>query len=484
MSTSCGSCSNGCCDGVDTICCKGGQRTNVSGCECYRKDINGFCAQYVHTGNIDCPSKVKNLTKSTKVNGGIYECSTPHHSADHNTINPNKYGAFVVKSKIWRQKSSGDTLVLKVSFMENYEKWRRMWIEKIIKETYEPVCNVIFKFIDPSNGGELGDVRISFVEGIASKSYVGTDSMTIDIKEPTMHLGRLQNPSSFTYKGETYEDLPTDGDITTGVTPVHEFGHVLGLQHELQSPLNKIEYVWENLQSFFGAYPNCWDERNIRLNIVENKFKNYATRCDQNNLENCDVTFSDFDEESIMLYTLPSWTMVGCPEIKRILYLSKNDKKWLQMIYGKSKNPPPPPPSPPKSDDKNNSGKKSNSNDGDDDTPNSNDGDDDTPNSNDGDDDTPNSNDGDDDTPNSNDSDDDTPNSNDDDDDTPNSNDSDDDTPNSNDSDDDTPNSNEDDDDTLNSNEGEVKKYNWFSIVLSIIATLIFFGVIGWLMNN
>jgi len=66
-------------------------------------------------------------------------------------------------------------------------------------------------------------IRISFDSSNGSWSYVGTDIKSIDPEDPTMNLGWIDATS------------PAISASDRG-TILHEFGHVLGLLHEHQSP--------------------------------------------------------------------------------------------------------------------------------------------------------------------------------------------------------------------------------------------------------
>jgi len=85
-------------------------------------------------------------------------------------------------------------------------------------------ANVTFKYVAATDNA---DVKISFESRGASSSFIGTDCKGIAQTLASTHLVGLT-------------DLSTDADIKALV--LHEFGHVLGLVHEYQSPVNHISW--------------------------------------------------------------------------------------------------------------------------------------------------------------------------------------------------------------------------------------------------
>src|SRR6476660_1865591 len=71
------------------------------------------------------------------------------------------------------------------------------------------------------------DVRVAFVQGNGSWSYIGTYCKNIPQKQPTMNYGWLT-------------DASPDDEIQRVV--LHEFGHAIGLIHEHQNPKHAIKW--------------------------------------------------------------------------------------------------------------------------------------------------------------------------------------------------------------------------------------------------
>lgn len=74
----------------------------------------------------------------------------------------------------------------------------------------------------------------------------------------------------------------------------HEFGHALGLMHEHQSPVASCvnEFNWKFIIKYLGGPPNNWDESKVKFNMAP--------------LEGEDLMMTEFDVQSVMLYTFPA----------------------------------------------------------------------------------------------------------------------------------------------------------------------------------
>ncbi|WP_428263425.1 M12 family metallopeptidase [Haliangium sp.] len=162
-------------------------------------------------------------------------------------------------------------------------------------------ANLHFEFTDDPRA----QIRVSFDANDGAWSYVGTDNEQIPVHAATLNLG--------------WQDR--------GVI-LHEFGHMIGLAHEHQSPMGGIEWNEEAVIRDLKGPPNYWDEATIRHNVLD------KYTIDQ-------INGTDFDPDSIMLYAFPaSWTknMQGTKENSVLSDLDKAFVAGEQMYPGR--NPP------------------------------------------------------------------------------------------------------------------------------------------------
>jgi hypothetical protein len=105
-------------------------------------------------------------------------------------------------------------------------------------------------------------------------------------------------------------------------TIIHEFCHALGMIHEHQNPFGKgIDwnlkkvFAWANSTQGWDMYTTC-----------ENITKRYNQDL---------VNGSDYDPDSIMLYSYPAELTNNKQATYRNVTLSESDKMWLSSIYPK-----------------------------------------------------------------------------------------------------------------------------------------------------
>lgn len=167
-------------------------------------------------------------------------------------------------------------------------------VKLIVSELVQPVVpEITIKFVDYG-----GNVRVNFDPEKGSNSVVGTACKESSLG-PTMNLGWM--------------------DVGT---IVHEFSHVLGMLHEHQNPNGKPiqwnkEAVYEWAQETQG-----WDRQKTDDNILNT----YNTN---------EITGSDFDPDSVMLYFFPASLTTNGYSPKQNLRYSQTDVQWLGKYYGK-----------------------------------------------------------------------------------------------------------------------------------------------------
>jgi hypothetical protein len=121
---------------------------------------------------------------------------------------------------------------------------------------------------------EEAEVRIGFMEGDGSWSYVGREILNQAVDARTMNFGWNIAVS----------------DTHNGIdTAIHEIGHTLGLQHEHQNPFAGIVWNEEAVYTALGGEPNNWDRETTFENIIKK-------------LDKKQVNGSAWDANSIMHY--------------------------------------------------------------------------------------------------------------------------------------------------------------------------------------
>lgn len=152
-------------------------------------------------------------------------------------------------------------------------------------------------------------IRVAFVRG-ASWAYIGTDALDPNIgrDDPTVNFGWF-SPA-------------TPNDELQRVV-LHEFGHVLGLIHEHQSPSASIPWNRDAVRAYFAGPPNHWSEAQVEQNI----FARY---------DHEQANASEFDPASIMLYPIPPEFTNGKLTVGWNRALSQQDRSYVGELY-----PPP-----------------------------------------------------------------------------------------------------------------------------------------------
>jgi len=146
-------------------------------------------------------------------------------------------------------------------------------------------------------------IRVGF-EPPGSWSYVGTDALNAPAGEPTVNFGWLT------------DSLP-EREFKRVV--LHEFGHVLGLIHEHQSPAIKINWNKTFVYNYF-FYNYRWSKEDVDRNI----FHEFETSSSQ---------YSTLDKASIMGYCIPQEFTTDGQSFPQNDELSAMDMQYIGKLY-------------------------------------------------------------------------------------------------------------------------------------------------------
>lgn len=189
---------------------------------------------------------------------------------------------------VWKNASKWDiNHKLQVCFIGGTPQEREQF-QTMIMETYwpRPVGDDDFRLGLPEPNWDApqasSDIRISFAE-TGSWSMLGNEALGVPKSEATLNIGWSMTADPAVAK--------------------HEWGHLLGLAHEHQSPAAKGKIQWADEQvliDYFAQTQNPpWSAAQTRANVTEA-------------LDTNTYNSSHFDPESIMLYMFDCAMFANC----------------------------------------------------------------------------------------------------------------------------------------------------------------------------
>ena len=267
-----------------------------------------FCNARHHP---DLQSAFDTATKENPANAQI----TPSYFTDHQDDSQPQARIVTSFTKYWAR---GRTL--KIRFLGNIPAF----LQQIFFDTAcQWLPHVNLKFALQSAGD--AQIRIA-VDQHLHWSAVGTDALLAyrhqDLPTMGFDLTRLIDIQKLIgLQGGSVSDF----DITSVLLPdferivLHEFGHVLGAEHEHQHPDAHIP--WDE-EAVIKAYATSgMSEAFVRQNILER-------------YDAADFSYSAYDPQSVMHYNVPEEQTLGDFSIDNSgLTLSAKDKAFMGLIY-------------------------------------------------------------------------------------------------------------------------------------------------------
>ncbi|KAK0742913.1 Tolloid-like protein 1, partial [Schizothecium vesticola] len=223
------------------------------------------------------------------------------HSNLHFQLRP--YGKYYISSLhqvlTWKPPNRENGRVIRVKIIngtpkikEKIQQYANVWTE---------YANLSFVFVPDADA----EIRVRCDNSGQSWSRVGTDCLATPLSLQTMNLGWLT-------------DTTSDEEFSRVIT--HEFGHAIGCIHEHQSPAGGIP--WDR-QAVYKHYMGSqgWSAEQVNINI----FNLYSRTTTQ---------FSDFDPDSIMVYSVPAALTINQNySTPWNTHLSETDKAFISEIY-------------------------------------------------------------------------------------------------------------------------------------------------------
>ncbi|KAF7125368.1 hypothetical protein CNMCM5793_001546 [Aspergillus hiratsukae] len=240
--------------------------------------------------------------------------------------------------KVWPTNRRGIAKI-RIGFLNDsyYDSDQEDRVREVAQQWEDECENISLVWANrPKKKFENRDVRISFKPSSGGQwvSKVGTDATEVkDQSERTMTLEWTDN------KQKMRRHI------------LHEFGHMLGAEHEQFSPDFPWEFKYQAVVDHFREEvqsendkrpaPKQWTAAKVKEKGASRAYQDMLKRLVQTNLE-----YSRFDESSIMLYTIErdwlkdnSWAGGPAPQsIKESHHLSYLDIRTMNKVYDGTRN--------------------------------------------------------------------------------------------------------------------------------------------------
>ncbi len=199
-----------------------------------------------------------------------------------------------------------------VTFADGTQEWRT-WVgaevqRQIVRKAFATwkSLGIGLEFKEVQSLAEA-EIRIGFMQGDGSWSYLGTDILKQGTGERTMNFG--------------WDLRGADGENTA----LHEIGHTLGLPHEHQNPKAGIVWDEEAVYRSLGGPPNNWP-RDVTFHNIIRKIPADS------------VQGSDWDANSVMHYPFEAGLILQPDKYRTEPLqpaggLSERDKTWIRTFY-------------------------------------------------------------------------------------------------------------------------------------------------------
>jgi hypothetical protein len=201
---------------------------------------------------------------------------------------------FVKTSNVWT-----DRKTITCHFMEGSSTQRHN-VEREAKK-WEQYQGLRFNFTDDPNA----NVRIKFQKTGGCWACFGNECLRVPTNRHTVNFSWLNDSTS----DENYKRAV-----------LHEFGHVLGAGHELQSPSANISWNRDAVYKYYTGPPCKWSKEYVNINV----FGKYPE-------DQCQYT--SFDPKSIMMYPVPKEFTIDGFSVGWNSDLSDTDKNFIATIY-------------------------------------------------------------------------------------------------------------------------------------------------------